>query len=147
VVYALSYGTVQRPPSTVEGIRALRANNTAAATARRSIVMFSSEAHHYSWYHCKHSTMPQTRHQLLLLLAFFFMSPIRAFAPLVVRSVQANLASRQQQTRLFVKSAEKSTKKKGSSNTGGLRRLPVVKAPDELMNRAKKVAFQTGADR
>jgi len=39
-------------------------------------------------------------------------------------------------------------KKKNNNhqNTGGLRRLPVVKSPTELINKARKVAFQTKAD-
>ena len=36
---------------------------------------------------------------------------------------------------------------KTSSNTGGLRRLPVVKQPDELMNKARKVSRSVRADR
>ncbi len=35
---------------------------------------------------------------------------------------------------------------KSSTNTGGLRRLPVVKSTTELINKARKVAFQTRAD-
>ena len=36
---------------------------------------------------------------------------------------------------------------KKSSNTGGLRRLPVVKAPTELAARARKAAYKVKADR
>lgn len=32
-------------------------------------------------------------------------------------------------------------------NTGGLRRLPVVKAPSELLDKARKVAHRVPADR
>jgi nucleolar GTP-binding protein len=38
------------------------------------------------------------------------------------------------------------SQKKKSSNTGGLRRLPVVKAPNELVARARKTAYKVKAD-
>lgn len=37
-------------------------------------------------------------------------------------------------------------KKKKNSDTGGLRRLPVIKSPTELINKSRKIAFQTRAD-
>lgn len=40
-----------------------------------------------------------------------------------------------------------STSPVASSNTGGLRRLPVVKPPQELVNRARKVAHKTRPDK
>jgi nucleolar GTP-binding protein len=43
--------------------------------------------------------------------------------------------------------SSKSTNTKQTVNTGGLRRLPVVKSPIELINRSKKAAFRTPADK
>ena len=44
-------------------------------------------------------------------------------------------------------SQSKSASSKKNVNTGGLRRLPVVKSPTELINRSKKAAYRTPADK
>lgn len=41
----------------------------------------------------------------------------------------------------------RATGAKPASNTGGLRRLPVVKSPEELINKAKRVALSVKADK
>ena len=44
------------------------------------------------------------------------------------------------------KPQKKNNAKNADSNTGGLRRLPVVKSPTELINKTRKLAFQVRAD-
>lgn len=93
-------------------------------------------------HHIHYTTTTMPRHLLLMLVVFMSSaSSIRAFAPIVVRSI------RQQSTATTLGAKKKPSSAAGSSNTGGLRRLPVVKAPDELMNRAKKVQRSIRADR
>lgn len=83
-------------------------------------------------------TMLQRHLPLLLLISFMSSSITRALVPSIAAKRRwCGLQSiTTTSTRLF---SEKTSPSPVSRDTGGLRRLPVVKSPDELANRAIKV--------
>jgi hypothetical protein len=82
--------------------------------------------------------------------AFALMTCVRSLT-VVYRVGKVQRAIRFHQKRFLFATATASepprSLKKKSSNTGGLRRLPVVKAPNELVARARKTAYKVKADR
>lgn len=101
------------------------------------------------------------RSLLRFVTTFAIMTCPRAFT-IIHRTVEKHRIVQRtaapQFSRLFLSSLSSATKSTSSdplprrpaqraNNTGGLRRLPVVKAPNELMSRAAKVARSVKADR
>lgn len=82
--------------------------------------------------------MPQRHLPLLLFISFMSSSVTRALLPSFAarRVCCGSQLITTAPTRLF---SEKTSPSPISRDTGGLRRLPVVKSPDELANRAIKV--------
>lgn len=96
-------------------------------------------------------TVMYRRSFLPIIMSFTLMTCVRSFT--VVHRMRTVERTARLHQRLFLSAtATKSSdptrsQQKKSSNTGGLRRLPVVKAPDELLARARKTAYKVKADR
>ena len=62
-----------------------------------------------------------------------------------IASTKNEMEGKSKQKQKQKQGTNKNNKKK--QQTGGLRRLPVVKSPTELINKARKVAFKTTGDK
>lgn len=84
----------------------------------------------------------------VFIMSFALMTGVRSFK-IVQRVGRIERTARFHQKLFLSASATDRPRRqpKQSSNTGGLRRLPVVKAPDELAARASKAARKVKADR
>jgi len=88
---------------------------------------------------------------LPFIMSFALMTCVRSFT--VIHKIGRVERTARFNQRLFLSATATTSsdpprrQQKKSSNTGGLRRLPVVKAPDELVARARKAAFKVKADR